>query len=34
MQKIICIGHAAYDITLPIEQYPIENTKKIGRASC
>jgi len=27
MQKIICIGHAAYDITLPIEQYPIENTK-------
>ena len=27
MQKIICIGHAAYDITLPIEAYPIENTK-------
>ncbi len=27
MQKIICIGHAAYDITLPIEDYPIENTK-------
>lgn len=27
MQKIICIGHAAYDITLPMEFYPIENTK-------
>lgn len=27
MQKILCIGHAAYDITLPIETYPIENTK-------
>ncbi len=27
MQKIICIGHAAYDITLPIEDYPVENTK-------
>lgn len=27
MQKIVCIGHAAYDITLPIESYPIENTK-------
>jgi len=31
MQKIICIGHAAYDITLPIEDYPVENTKmRIG----
>ena len=27
MQKIICIGHAAYDITLPMDSYPIENTK-------
>lgn len=27
MQKIICIGHAAYDITLPIDTYPLENTK-------
>ena len=27
MQKYMCIGHAAYDITLPIESYPIENTK-------
>lgn len=27
MQKYMCIGHAAYDITLPIESYPVENTK-------
>lgn len=27
MQKYMCIGHAAYDITLPIESFPIENTK-------
>lgn len=25
--KILCIGHAAYDITLPVEYYPIENKK-------
>lgn len=25
--KILCIGHVAYDITIPMEQYPIENTK-------
>lgn len=25
--KILCIGHAAYDITLPIDSFPIENTK-------
>lgn len=25
--KILCIGHAAYDITTPVETYPIENTK-------
>jgi len=25
--KIVCIGHAAYDITIPMEEYPIENTK-------
>lgn len=25
--KILCIGHAAYDITVPVENYPIENTK-------
>ena len=26
--KIFCIGHAVYDITLPVDSYPIENTKK------
>ena len=25
--KIVCIGHAAYDITLPVETYPVENSK-------
>lgn len=25
--KIICIGHAAYDITLPVDSFPTENTK-------
>ncbi len=25
--KILCIGHAAYDITIPLDAYPIENTK-------
>ena len=25
--KILCIGHAAYDITIPLTEYPIENTK-------
>ncbi len=25
--KILCIGHAAYDITLPVSNFPIENTK-------
>lgn len=25
--KILCIGHAAYDITLPVDAYPVENTK-------
>ena len=25
--NIICVGHAAYDITLPVEDFPIENTK-------
>lgn len=25
--KILCIGHAAYDITIPLEEYPKENTK-------
>ena len=25
--KIVCIGHAAYDITIPVDGYPQENTK-------
>lgn len=25
--KILCIGHVAYDITIPVEDFPIENTK-------
>ena len=25
--KILCLGHATYDITLPLDEYPIENTK-------
>ena len=27
MKKIICIGSAAYDITIPMEDYPTENIK-------
>ena len=27
MKKILCIGHASYDITIPFDGYPIENTK-------
>lgn len=27
MKKILCIGHASYDITLPLDHFPIENTK-------
>lgn len=25
--KILCVGHAAYDVTFPVEEFPIENTK-------
>jgi len=25
--KILCLGHATYDITIPLEQFPCENTK-------
>lgn len=25
--KILCLGHAAYDITVPVTNYPLENTK-------
>ena len=27
MKKILCIGNASYDITFPMETFPIENTK-------
>ncbi|GMG95314.1 carbohydrate kinase family protein [Tepidimicrobium xylanilyticum] len=27
MFDVLCIGHAAYDVTLPLEGYPIENQK-------
>lgn len=25
--KVICVGHAAWDITIPVDEYPKENTK-------
>ena len=25
--KVLCIGHVAYDITIPLDSFPIENTK-------
>ncbi len=27
MRKVLCIGHSAYDITLPLIEFPIENKK-------
>lgn len=27
MKRILCIGHASYDIIIPFDGYPIENTK-------
>lgn len=27
MKKIFCVGHATYDITMPVESFPKENTK-------
>ena len=27
MVDVLCIGHAAYDITIPLDEYPIENKK-------
>lgn len=27
MKRIVCIGHASYDITFPIDGYPLENSK-------
>ena len=25
--KVLCIGQSAYDITLPMDHYPVENQK-------
>lgn len=25
--KILCIGHSSWDITVPVDEYPVENTK-------
>lgn len=25
--KVLCVGHAAYDITIPVDEFPVENTK-------
>ena len=27
MKKVLCIGNASYDITFPLEKFPLENTK-------
>lgn len=27
MKKILCIGHSSYDITIPLERFPMENKK-------
>ena len=27
--KIVCIGHSTFDITLPVEEYPIEKIKEL-----
>ncbi len=27
MRQVLCIGHSSYDITLPVEAFPIENRK-------
>ncbi|MFA5407505.1 MAG: PfkB family carbohydrate kinase [Bacilli bacterium] len=34
--KILCIGHASYDITIPFDGYPTENTKNRveGKVEC
>ena len=25
--KVLCIGHSSWDITVPVDDYPVENTK-------
>lgn len=36
MKKILCLGHASYDITIPMEKYPKENIKYrvLSRIEC
>lgn len=30
--KVLCIGHATYDVVIPVDEYPIENTKnRVGK---
>ena len=34
--KVMCIGQAAYDITLPLDHFPVENkkTRVNGKVEC
>ncbi len=33
--KVLCIGHATYDVVIPVSSYPIENTKnRVGSEIC
>lgn len=34
--EVLCIGHAAYDITIPVNDFPVENTKNrvLERIEC
>ena len=25
--KVLCIGHATYDVVIPVDSFPLENTK-------
>lgn len=36
MKKILCLGHASYDITIPMDKYPVENIKYrvLNRVEC
>lgn len=36
MKKILCLGHASYDITIPMDKYPTENIKYrvLSRIEC
>lgn len=33
--KVLCIGHATYDVVIPVDDYPEENTKnRINNSIC